>query len=151
MALNGQPAVERADHTRVAVGNQGDSMNQEAVTGKQVIRRGGEEADADMNIGTASNPQDLDGGSNDYDSGARNVGGSEAIAGQIVSDDSAQFNVHVDWLDADDNVVITHSPAALQGVTDVDFTLVSRSDRFKVRVEDASGGQNRVHGSINAH
>lgn len=139
------------DGSAQVVGNQGDVMDQEPGSGKQVLRRGGPESEADINIGTASNPLDLDGGANDFDSGARNVGGSEAIAGEIISDDSANFNVLVDWLDANDNVVITHSPSAIQGVSDVEFNLVSRSDRFKVRVEDASGGQNRIHGSINSH
>lgn len=152
MALREAGSVtERPDHTRSVAGNQGNVMDQEPGSGKQVLRKGGAESEADINIGTAANPRDLNGGANDFASGPKNVGGSEAIAGEIISDDAAQFNVLVDWLDADDNVVATHNPPAIQGVTDVQFNLVSRSDRFEVRVEDASGGQNRIHGSINSH
>lgn len=151
MALNRNVEIERPDHTRLGVGNQGDPTAQEPESGKSVTRRGGTESEADINVGQAGAPRDLDGGANDFDSGPKNVGGSEAIAGQVISEDDATFNVEIDWLDSDENVVLTHNPSALQGVTDVDFNVISRSDRFKVRIEDASGGTNNVRGSINAH
>lgn len=145
------PDTERPDHAGLVTGDQGDVMNQEPGSGKQVLRRGGPESEADIDIGTASSPVDLDGGNNDFDSGAKNAGGAEALAGEITSDDGATFTVFVDWLNDSEEVVITHSPSGLTDVTDVDFNLIMRSDRFKVRVEDTSGGQNRVHGTMNAH
>jgi len=151
MAFLSNIPTERPDHVTSISGDQGDPMNQEPGSGKQVYRRGAGESQADIDIGAASSPRDLDGGNNDFDSGAKNAGGAEALAGEITSDDSANFNVLVDWLDNDENVVITHDPASLQGVSDVEFNLVMRSDRFKVRVEDTSGGQNRIHGTVNSH
>lgn len=151
MALK-KPNTARPDHAGLQAGNQGDVMKQEPVSGKSVIRRGAAENEADIDIGTSNNPRDLDGGANDFDSGARNAGGAEALVMQVTSDDNANFNIHVDWLDDDENVVITTSKSALQGTNDVELaSLKMRSDRYKVRVEDASGGQNRIHGSINAH
>lgn len=151
MALNNPANIEFPDGARPVVGNQGDVVAQEPSSGKQVHRRGGDESATDVNVGTVAEPRDLiaDG---DFSTGTRNTGGAEALAGEFVSTDSNAFNVLVDWLDADENVVHTHAPAPIQGVTDVDFSLRVRSDRWQLRVEDASGaGQNRVRGSANVH
>lgn len=144
------PDIQRRDGSRLSAGAEGDVIAQEPGSGKAVHRRGADEANADIDIGTAASPRDLD-ADGDYESDNRNVGGAEALAGEVVSDDGATFTVYVDWLNDDNEVVITHSPSALTDVTDVDFNLIVRSDRFKVRVEDTSGGQNRIHGTINAH
>lgn len=151
MAINDNPHPERQDGSSIVVGDQGDAINQEPETGKQVYRRGASEAQADIDVGTSSSPRDLiaDG---DFNSDARNAGGAEALAGKFISDDGNTFSVKVDWLNDDDETVITHEPAALTDVTDVEFNLIMRSDRFKVRIEDtSSAGQNNVHGTVNAH
>lgn len=151
MALN-SPSTPRPDGTKQVTGNEGEVVRQEAVSGKQVYRKGGDADEADIDVGTEANPHDLDGGSNDFSSDNKNAGGAGALVMQVESDDSASFNIHVDWLDDEENVVITTSKAALQGVTEVEkAALRMRSDRFRVRIEDASGGQNRIHGSCNAH
>lgn len=120
---------------------------------KPVNRRGGTEEDTDVNMGTAASPVDIgSGGSGNFDSGVRNTGGAEAIAGEFESDDNNNFKVEIDWIDSNDNVVKTHAPSATNGVTDVEFSFRIRSDRWKLRVEDTSGAnQNRVHGSANTH
>ena len=151
MAVRTTVTIPRPDHTEGITGSQGDLTDQEPGTGKSIIRRGAGESNADIDVGTASSARDLiaDG---DFDSGAKNAGGAEALAGKFISDDSNTFSVFVDWLNDDDETVITSNPAALTDVTDVEFNLIMRSDRFKLRVEDTSAaGQNNVHGSANAH
>lgn len=148
MALNSR-GTNRPDHSRLVVGDEGDEIHQESGTGKQVHRKGAVSAEADIDIATSSSPMDLADG--DFESDQRSTGGAEALAGEVVSDDSATFSVFVDWMDDDGNVLITHNPAALTDVTDVDFNLIIRSDHFEVRISDTSGGQNRIHGTINSH
>lgn len=119
---------------------------------KPVYRRGASETETDVNVGTTDNPVDMiDAG--DYDSGPRNTGGAEAIAGEFETDDGNAFNVEIDWLDANEDVVATHDPPAAQGVTgSIEFAWRVRSDRWRLRVEDASGAaQNRIRGSANTH
>lgn len=151
MALKAPVAISRPDHTKVTVGDQGDATNQEAGTGKNVIRRGGTEAECDIDVATVAEPHDLIDDGN-FESGMRVTGGAEALAGDLISADGATFTVEVDWLNEDGEVLRTHDPSALQDVTELDFNLIVRSDRFEVRVMDTSGGaQNNIHGSINAH
>lgn len=143
------PDTPRPDHSRLGVGDQGTPVRQEEDSGKQIQRKGAGSTEADIDIATADSPLDLAGG--DFESGQRSTGGAEALAGEIVSDDSATFTVFIDWLNDDGDVLITHNPAALTDVTDVDFNLIIRSDHFEVRVTDTSGGQNQINGSVNAH
>jgi len=150
MALNRKPSPERPDHTTATAGSSGEITAQEPGSGKPVHRRGGDESQADIDVGTVASPVDLTTG--DFNSGQRNVGGAEALAGDLISDDTNTFTVEVDWLDDDNNVTRTYSPSALTDVTEIQFNLIVRSDRFEVRVTDTSGGaQNNVHGSVNAH
>lgn len=144
------PDIPRPDHTSVGVGDQGDPVSQEPDSGKQIQRKGAGAEEADIDIATSSSPHDLD-ADGDFETGQRSTGGAEALAGEIVSDDSATFSVFIDWLDDDGNVLITHNPAALTDVTDVDFNIIVRSDHFELRVSDTSGGQNRIHGTANCH
>lgn len=149
MGINRNP-VGHTDNARQIVGNQQDVLDQEPGSGKPVMRRGGPESEADIDVGTAASPIDLTGG--DFESGSKNAGGAEALGGKFISDDNNTFSVEIDWLDDDGNVAITSSPASLTDVTDVEFNLVMRSDRFEVRLTDTSGGaQNNVHGTANAH
>lgn len=140
---------DRSPNSKLTVGTEGAPYAQDDQ--KSINRMGAGAEDADVDIGTSSSPHDLDSGNNNFSSGIRSVGGATELSGQIISDDNAQFNIKVDWVDDDGNVAITHAKPALQGVTDVYFNIIMRSDRFKLRVEDASGGQNRVHGSSNSH
>lgn len=150
MALRKSPAsIEFPDHTVPVAGDQGNQIAQEPTSGKQVYRRGAVEAQADIDIGTNASPHDLN--TSDFESGPKNAGGAEALAGEITSQDSATFSVKVDWLNDENEVIITHEPAGLTDVTDVNFNLIMRSDRFELRVTDTSGGQNRIHGTANAH
>lgn len=149
MALK-RPDIERPDGARLNAGNEGDVTDQEPGSGKPVFRRGADESNADIDMGTASSPFDLSDA--DFASGVRNTGGAEALAGEFTSDDSETFSVEVDWLNDDNEVVLTHTPSGLTDATDVDFNLIVRSDRFELRLTDTSGAsQNNVHGTANAH
>lgn len=151
MALGDPVNIPREDGTSIGVGDQGDPEAQEPETGKPVHRRGGTEEQCDIDVATASSPYDLI-AEGDFESGMKNTGGAEALAGEIKSDDSNTFTVEVNWLNEDGEVLLTHSPAALVDATDLDFHLIVRSDRFEVCVTDTSGaGQNGIHGSVNAH
>lgn len=119
--------------------------------GRQITRRGNTSTESSVSLGTASSPFDLIAES-DFESSIRDVGGVTAVSGKFESDDANTFSIFVDWVDEDDNVVITSNPSALTDVTDVEFRLVARVGRFKLRVEDTSGAsQNKVHGTAIAH
>lgn len=153
MALRPQdPGTDRPDESSQVVGDEGLLVFQEPDSGKWVYRKGGDESQTDINVGTASSPRDLiaDG---DYASGERNTGGSEAIAGEFSTDDGNSFNVEIDWIDEDGNVVETHDPNPGQDITgSFEFAWRIRSDRWELRVEDTSNAaQNNVHGSANVH
>lgn len=151
MAIRTNPTgTSRQDNTKEVVGNTGDPLDQESGSGKPVMRRGGDESNSDIDVGTTSSQVDLSNG--DFDSGTKNAGGAEALAGKLVSDSSETFSVEVKWLDDNENTTIKATPSALTDVTDVEFNLIMRSDRFDVKVTDTSGNSpNNVHGSINAH
>lgn len=142
---------ERPDFSTVLVGDNDEALNQEVGTGKAVFRRGAEEAQADIDIGSQSSPHDLI-GDGDFTSGNRNTGGAEALAGFITSDDDRNFTITVTWNDSDNQSIISDSPDPLTQTSEVKFNLIVRSDRFDVTVTDESGaGQNNIRGSVNAH
>lgn len=147
--------VERPAYSKVIVGDQGDRVNQEPDSGKQIIRRGAASGEADIDVGNPTTPHDLI-GNGDYDSGPKNAGGAEALAGLLNSLDDERFSVKIDWLNDEGDTTITSSPGALQNVDtskeDLSFNLIMRSDRFKVRIVDESGAaQNEIVGTVNAH
>lgn len=139
MALDPDPP-ERPDHAA-----------REPSTGKGVVRRGAEAAESDIDIATKGSPRDLtssDEGT--YESGQRDTGGAEAIGGHILDDNGNTFDVEIDWLDDEGNVLVTYAPSELTNVSDVTFNIVARSDHFELRVKDNSGATS-VHGTANAH
>lgn len=133
----------------VLIGNEGIAIDQEADTGKGLMRLGGDAAQADIDVGTAASPHDLQSG--DYESGDKDAGGAQYLAGKLKSAQDANFTVTVDWLDDDGNTTISSSPSALTDTSDVEFNLLMRSDKFKVSITDTSGGANDLQGTINAH
>lgn len=150
MALRDQADIEHPSGTRPIAGDQGERMRQEPNTGKGIYRKGAEEAEADIDIATSSSPIDLTGADGPFESGQRSTGGAEALAGHILDDNGNTFDVRVDWMDDQGNVLVTDDRSSLTGVSDVKFNLVVRSDHFEVRVVD-NGGATAVHGTVNAH
>lgn len=148
MALRSGSDIERPDHTRSISGSTGDVMDQEPGTGKGVYRKGAATEEADVDVGSVNEPLDLTAGN--FASGQKDTGGAEALAGHIIDDNGNLFNVEIDWMDEDGNVLVTDSRDTLNGVSDVQFNLVIRSDHFEVRIED-NNGATAVHGSVNAH
>lgn len=149
MALN-TPRAGRPDHTKKIVGNTDDVMHQESGTGKQVYRRGGTAEQADIDVGLKGSGIDV--ASATFDSGAKNAGGAEALAGRLSGATGSAFNVIVDWLNDNNEVTISRSDVAAQSTTDIKFNFTMDSDRFKVRIQAISSVSScKVNGTINAH
>jgi len=134
-------------------GNEDIAVDQESGTGKIVLRIGGDAGESDIDIGSASSPVNIGTGGSEFQSGQRSTGGAQELALTVVSASSATFDVNIDWMDENGNVLRTESPSAAQGVTDVEkLTIITVSDNFQLRITDASGNTtNNVHGSANAH
>lgn len=152
MVVNESP-FEHPDDVIPTVGSQGLRQRQEPTSGKPINRLGAESAEADIDIGTSNNPTNIGSNGSEFQSGARSTGGAQELTGTVVSDQGNNFDIHIDWLDDNDNLLRTESPSAIQGVNNVDnFNIVTKSDRFELRITDVSGNAtNEIHGSANAH
>lgn len=102
----------------------------------------------EIEIGTVSSPTNIGSNGSTFESGTQNVE-AEDLTMTILSASSATFNVKIEWLDPDGNVRREEAPTPLQGVTDVEDSLVTiKGNRFNLKVEDASSSAtNNVHGT----
>ncbi len=110
--------------------------------------------DVEVEIGTVDSPVNVGSNGSTFESGTQRIKSATRLSGTITSDDSASINVTVEWLNSDGSVRREQSPPPLQSVADGDvdeFTLNIKSNRFNLKVADASGSaDNRVHGSAKA-
>lgn len=137
----------------VLLGNENIAIDQEPGTGKALFRLGGDSAESDIDIGSEANPVAIGSGGSAFESGQRQTGGATEVAITAVSKQRNPFNVEIDWLDENGNLLRKESPSALQGTEDIEkATIIAVSDNFELRLADASGGAtNEVYGSANAH
>jgi hypothetical protein len=157
LLLGGQGSAIQQDANgrleAILLGNENIAIDQEPGTGKALFRLGGDAAESDIDIATASNPTNIGTDGSAFESGQRQTGGAREVAISAVSDDDAAFNVEIEWMDENGNVLRTEAPSALQGVTDINkATIIAVSDNFNLRLADASGNaQNNVYGTANSH
>lgn len=149
-------AIEQDPNGRleaVLLGNENIAIDQEPGTGKALFRLGGDSAESDIDIGTVNNPVNIGSDGSAFESGQRQTGGATEVALTAVSATGEPFNVEIEWMDEDGNVLRTEAPDALQGTTDVEkATIIAVSDNFQLRLTDASGNAtNEVHGTANSH
>lgn len=152
MAFNENP-FQRPDDAIPIVGDQGLRNRQEPTTGKPINRLGGESAESDVDIGTDAEPTNIGNNGSEFKSGIRSTGGAQEITMTVVSDQSNNFDVNIDWYDENGNLLRTESPSPLQAVNDIsNANIITKSDNFELRITDVSGAaDNEIHGTANAH
>lgn len=162
MAIRDSPAVSRPDHTNLQAGSEGAEILQD---GQKIVTRGGAtSAEADFDI----NGYNLNDGVYDLSSqkssqlGGDNpdIGGTRELTILIESQDDNQFEVDVEFLDENDNSLVTvdknidgnlQSSSPSGGNHYIYVTLDTAGDRMNVKIRDTNDRQNKINGTINAH
>jgi len=81
-----------------------------------------------------------------------NIDGTTTVIIKGSSSSSNTFNVNLDWVDANGNVLYQERPAASQGTTSVDLNYNVASSYVDITITDTSGAANNVVSfAINAH
>jgi hypothetical protein len=155
----------RQDGVRPVSGEAGDVAQQD--NKKLVVRSGATATDSDFDIVKDTDGTDWDLNADgdftipgDTPKGreeAPNVGGTVRLGGGIVSASDATFEMTIDWIDENDNVLLSET---FGSSTNTDFgsnqaiqfdRLWTKSDFVNVTITDTSGGTNNIHGSLNFH
>jgi hypothetical protein len=145
MALKDFPAYPRPDNTNLVGGADGEPMRQSQ--GKQVTRTGTTSAEGDYDI------QSHDLSNEVYETGRAEIGGADIISGAIESEQDNNFNIILEWMDQDGNILYTEKPASAQGVSDhIIESITVKGDNVNIKMEDsAADGTNEITGTLNIH
>lgn len=162
MAIRDSPAISRPDHTRLQAGSEGAEYLQD---GQKLVTRGGAtSSEADFDI-TGHNLNDSvydlsSEKSSQLDGDNPDVGGTRNLIILFESSDDQQFEVEVEFLDENDNVLVTvdknidgnlQSSSPSGGNHYIYISLEVAGDRMNVKIKDPNDRQNKIDGSINAH
>lgn len=142
-----EAAVSRPDNTAAFVGGDGDVILQ--TDRRLVMRQGAVAEDANWII----DGHDL--AEEDYIADPESIGGTSLMVlsiGGAEGKADAEFDVSLEIMDGDDNLIRTVTRDDLQDVREVEAKTSVRADDLRVRISDASDAdENVIYGAINIH